>query len=51
VSGRSNVTNRETIEISIIIVENDFKALFLVNINIRKRRERLTVLVLLNIEY
>jgi hypothetical protein len=47
----SNITNKETIEISVTIVESDFKALFLINISIKKKRERLTVLVLLNTEY
>jgi hypothetical protein len=47
-SGPSNVTNRETIRISVAIAEGDFEAPFLVDVNIRKRRERLTVLVLLD---
>jgi hypothetical protein len=36
--------------ISATIVEGDFKAPFLVNVSIRHRKERLTVLALLNIE-
>jgi hypothetical protein len=50
VSGPSNVTNKETIEIPVTVVESNFKALFLVNVSIKKRRERLTVSVLLDIE-
>jgi hypothetical protein len=49
VSRPSNITNKETIGISITIIESDFKALFLFNISIRKERERLTISVLLNI--
>jgi hypothetical protein len=36
--------------ISTTIVEGDFKALFLVNISVEHRKERLTVSALLNIE-
>jgi hypothetical protein len=47
----SYVINREAIAISATIVKGDFKTLFLVNINIEHRKERLTVLVLLDTEY
>jgi hypothetical protein len=51
VSEPNNVTNREAIRILIIIIKDDFKVLFLININIKKGRERLIVLILLDIEY
>jgi hypothetical protein len=51
VSGPNNVTNKEAIRIPVTIAEGDFKALFLINVNVRKGRERLIVLTLLNIEY
>jgi hypothetical protein len=51
VSGPNNVTNREAIEIPVAITEGDFETLFLVNISVRKGRERLIVSALLDIEY
>jgi hypothetical protein len=47
-SGFNNITNEEAVRISIAIVESDFKALFLINVSVRKERERLIVLALLN---
>jgi hypothetical protein len=46
----SNTINEEVIRILIIIIEGDFKALFLINVSVRKERGRLIVLALLDIE-
>ena len=51
ISGLSCVTNRETIVIPAILTEGDYKAPFLINISVGRRKERLTVSVLLDIEY
>ena len=50
ISGLSCVTKREAIIILIISVNDDFKAPFLINIRVGRRKERLTVSVLFNIE-
>lgn len=49
-SGLSNATNREAIRIPVAIIKGDFEALFLVNVSVKKRRERLIVLALLDTE-
>jgi hypothetical protein len=51
ISRLSYIINKEAIIILTTIVEGDFKALFLVNISIKHRKERLIVLALLNTEY
>jgi hypothetical protein len=50
VSRLSNIINEEAIRIPVAIMKGDFKALFLINISVRKERERLIVLALLDIE-
>jgi hypothetical protein len=50
-SESSNITNREAIKILIAIAKGDFETSFLINVSVRKERERLIVLALLNIEY
>jgi hypothetical protein len=49
-SGPSNIINKEAIRILITIIKGDFEVLFLVNISVRKGRERLIVLALLDIK-
>lgn len=51
ISRLSYVANKEPIAIPIILIKSDFKASFLVNINIERRIERLIVLVLLDTKY
>jgi hypothetical protein len=48
-SGPNNVINEEAIRISIAMMESDFEASFLINVSVRKGRERLIVLALLDI--
>jgi hypothetical protein len=48
-SGPNNVINKEAIRIPVTMTKSDFKALFLVNVSVRKGRERLTVSALLDI--
>ena len=47
----SCVTNREAIVIPAILVKGDYKALFLINISIGRKKRRLIVSALLNIRY
>ena len=49
ISGLSCVTNRETIAIPAILIEGDYKAPFLVNISVGRRKGRLMVPALLDI--
>ena len=49
ISGLSCVTNRETIIIFAISAEGDYKALFLINISVGRKKKRLIVSVLLDI--
>ena len=51
ISGPSCVTNREAIIIFTIMAEDDYKALFLINISVERRKKRLTVSALLDIGY
>ena len=51
ISGLSCVTNRETIIIPAISAESDYKAPFLINISVGRKKKRLTVLTLLDIRY
>ena len=48
ISGLSCVTNGETIIIPAISIKSDYKALFLVNISVGRKKRRLIVSVLLN---
>ena len=48
ISGLSCATNRETIIIFAISAEGDYKAPFLVNISVGRKKRRLMVPVLLN---
>ena len=50
INGLSYITNRETIIIFTILIEGDYKAPFLINISIGRKKKRLTVSVLLNIK-
>ena len=50
ISGLSCVTNRETIIIPAILIEGDYKAPFLINISVGRKKERLMVPVLLDIK-
>ena len=50
ISGLSCVTNGETIIIFAISVESDYKAPFLINISVERKKEKLTVSALLDIE-
>jgi hypothetical protein len=43
------VINKEAIMILMIIMKSDFKALFLVDVNVRHKKRRLIVLALLDI--
>ena len=49
ISGLSCVTNRETIIIPTTLIEGDYKALFLINISVGRKKKRLTVSALLDI--
>ena len=49
ISGLSCVTNREMIIILAISAKGDYKAPFLINISVERRKKRLIVLILLNI--
>ena len=50
ISGLSCVTNGETIIILTILIEGDCEALFLINISVGRKKKRLTVPALLDIE-
>ena len=50
ISRLSNITNREAITIFTILIKGDYKAPFLINIRVERRKERLTVLILLDIK-
>ena len=49
ISGLSYITNREAIIIFAISVKGDYKASFLIEINVGRKKKRLTVSVLLDI--
>ena len=49
ISGLSYITNGETIAISAILIEGDYKAPFLINVSVGRKKKRLTVSVLLDI--
>jgi hypothetical protein len=49
VSGPNNVINEEAIRILVAVAEGDFKVSFLVDVSVKKGRERLIVLTLLDI--
>ena len=49
ISGLSYITNREMIIILAILAEGDYKALFLINISLERKKRRLIVSVLLDI--
>ena len=49
ISGLSYITNRKTIIISAISIKSDYKAPFLINISVERKKKRLMVPVLLNI--
>ena len=49
ISGLSCVTNGETIIILAILIKGDYKAPFLVNISVGRKKKRLTVSALLDI--
>ena len=51
ISRLSYITKREAIIILIISVESDFKAPFLINVRVGRRKERLTVSALLDTGY
>ena len=50
ISGLSCVTNKETIIILAILAKSDYKAPFLINISVERKKKRLTVPVLLDIK-
>ena len=49
ISGLSYITNGETIIISAISVEGDYKAPFLINVSVERKKRRLTAPALLDI--
>ena len=49
ISGLSYVTNGETIAIPAISIEGNYKAPFLINVSVERKKKRLTVSVLLDI--
>ena len=51
ISGLSYITNKETFIISAISLKDDYKAPFLINISVERKKRRLIVSVLLNIRY
>ena len=51
ISGLSCVTNRETIIIFAISIKGDYKAPFLIDISVERKKKRLIVPALLDIRY